>query len=71
MPNEPTASDPTGRSGRLDGELFPDSRGKWTTRITAKYVRGPAAAASAESRAADERLVICLRPTKLVAVASV
>ena len=52
-------------------ELFPDSGGAWTTRITNKYVCGPAAARSAASRAADERVVICLRPTRLAAVASV
>jgi nitroimidazol reductase NimA-like FMN-containing flavoprotein (pyridoxamine 5'-phosphate oxidase superfamily) len=52
-------------------ELFPDERAAWTTRITQKYVRGPAAAASIAARAADQRIVICLRPTKLVAVASI
>ena len=48
-------------------ELFPDDQGTWTSRITEKYLRGPGAA----SRTVDERVVICLRPTKLVAVASV
>lgn len=52
-------------------ELFPDAGGEWTTRITNKYVRGSAAPKSAASRAADDRLVICLQPSKLVAVASV
>jgi nitroimidazol reductase NimA-like FMN-containing flavoprotein (pyridoxamine 5'-phosphate oxidase superfamily) len=52
-------------------ELFPDGDTVWTTRITEKYLHGPAAAASIASRAADERIVICLRPMKLVAVASI
>lgn len=54
-----------------NANLFPDNRAAWTTRITEKYLRGPAAAASVNARAADERIVICLRPTRLVAVASV
>lgn len=54
-----------------DAELFRDDRATWTTRITEKYLHGPAAAASVAARAADERIVICLRPTRLVAVASV
>jgi nitroimidazol reductase NimA-like FMN-containing flavoprotein (pyridoxamine 5'-phosphate oxidase superfamily) len=54
-----------------NAELFPDDRAAWTTRITEKYVRGPATAASVAARAADDRTVIRLRPTRLVAVASV
>jgi nitroimidazol reductase NimA-like FMN-containing flavoprotein (pyridoxamine 5'-phosphate oxidase superfamily) len=54
-----------------NAELSQDDRAAWTTRITEKYVRGPAAAATVAARAADERIVICLRPTRLVAVASV
>ena len=52
-------------------ELLPDRDAKWTSRITKKYVRGPAATAAVANRAADDRVVICLRPTSLVAVASV
>jgi nitroimidazol reductase NimA-like FMN-containing flavoprotein (pyridoxamine 5'-phosphate oxidase superfamily) len=52
-------------------QLFPDDNAAWTTRITQKYVQGPAAAASIASRAADARIAICLRPTRLVALASV
>jgi hypothetical protein len=52
-------------------ELFPDPAARWTTRITEKYVRGEGAAASIASRAADERVVMRLRPVKVVAVASV
>ena len=48
-------------------ELFPDDGGTWTRKITEKYVRGAGGAA----RAADERVVFCLRPARLVAVASV
>ena len=54
-----------------DAELFADDGGQWTSLITAKYVRGPAAHQQVAARAADERIVICLRPTRLVAVASV
>lgn len=53
-----------------NAELLPDDHAAWTTRITEKYVHGPAAATSIAARAADERIVICLRPTRLVAVAS-
>jgi nitroimidazol reductase NimA-like FMN-containing flavoprotein (pyridoxamine 5'-phosphate oxidase superfamily) len=51
-------------------DLFPDDHANWTVRIDDKYLRGPGAAASTAARAADERIVICLRPTKLVALAS-
>jgi nitroimidazol reductase NimA-like FMN-containing flavoprotein (pyridoxamine 5'-phosphate oxidase superfamily) len=54
-----------------EAELFPDRDGQWTSRITDKYLRGPGAAASIASRAADERVVVRLRPTGIVAVASV
>lgn len=52
-------------------ELFPDRGAAWTNRITAKYLRGPTTAERIAARAADERVVICLRPTRLVAVGSV
>ena len=54
-----------------DATLFADNRGEWTRRITEKYVRGEAAGDVVGARTADERAVICLRPTKVVAVASV
>jgi nitroimidazol reductase NimA-like FMN-containing flavoprotein (pyridoxamine 5'-phosphate oxidase superfamily) len=54
-----------------NAKLFPDDDAAWTTRITRKYLQGPAAAASVAARAADQRITICLRPTRLVAVASV
>lgn len=52
-------------------ELSPDSDGFWTDRITQKYVRGPSASTMRAARLADQRVVICLRPDRLVAVASV
>lgn len=54
-----------------EAEVFPDSDGQWTTRITEKYVRGPGAPASIAARAADPRVVVRLRPARIVAVASV
>jgi hypothetical protein len=54
-----------------DAELFPERHGEWTRRITEKYVSGPAAREVARSRTADQRVVICLRPVRLVAVASI
>jgi len=54
-----------------EAEVFRDSGGLWTSRITEKYVRGPGAAASIASRAADQRVVVRLRPARVVAVASV
>lgn len=54
-----------------EAEVFPDRDGAWTSRITAKYVRGPGAAASIASRVADDRVVVRLRPARVVAVASV
>lgn len=52
-------------------ELFTDEAGEWTARITEKYVCGPGASATLASRSADERVVIRLRPDRLLAVASV
>jgi nitroimidazol reductase NimA-like FMN-containing flavoprotein (pyridoxamine 5'-phosphate oxidase superfamily) len=52
-------------------ELAPDHDAEWTTRITGKYVRGAGRSEMIDSRAADDRMVICLRPTTLIAVASV
>ena len=51
-------------------ELAPDHDAHWTARITEKYVRGPSSGELVEARAADPRVVISLRPSKLVAVAS-
>ncbi len=54
-----------------DAELFPDRDHAWTHRIDGRYLRGPAAEQRAAARAADERVLIRLRPVRLVAVASV
>jgi nitroimidazol reductase NimA-like FMN-containing flavoprotein (pyridoxamine 5'-phosphate oxidase superfamily) len=61
------------RQVRAIGEagLFADTGRQWTSRITEKYLRGPGAAASIASRAADERVVVRLRPMRVVAVASI
>jgi hypothetical protein len=49
--------------------LFGDD-GRWTRRITFKYLSGPKAEEAAERRAAMPRLVIELRPETLVGLAS-
>lgn len=54
-----------------DAELFLDEGASWTRRVTGKYIRGPGATASAVARAADERIVIRVRPIRLLAVGSV
>lgn len=54
-----------------EAELYPDRDARWTKRITAKYVRGATAPERVAARAADQRLVICLRPLTLVAVSSI
>lgn len=52
-------------------ELFADEHGAWTRAITLKYLQGPAAREHSERRAQQQRAAIRLRPTRLVAVASV
>jgi hypothetical protein len=42
----------------------------WTRRVTEKYVSGAGRREQILSRVADERIVICLRPERVVAVAS-
>lgn len=61
------------RQVRAIGEahVFADTGASWTSRITAKYLRGPGAAASIASRSADERMVIQMRPSRVIAVSSV
>ncbi|HEV8295990.1 MAG TPA: pyridoxamine 5'-phosphate oxidase family protein [Acidimicrobiales bacterium] len=54
-----------------NAHLEPELDGHWTRLITHRYVRGPAADAHAEARAAQARVVISLRPTQWVTVASV
>lgn len=55
-------------TGRV--ELYGDPGGEWTRRITEKYLSGPGRSQQIRARSADERIVICLRPQRLVAVAS-
>jgi nitroimidazol reductase NimA-like FMN-containing flavoprotein (pyridoxamine 5'-phosphate oxidase superfamily) len=52
-------------------ELFADHDGVWTRRISEKYLRGPAASARSAARSAEKRMVIRVRPHRLLAVASV
>jgi nitroimidazol reductase NimA-like FMN-containing flavoprotein (pyridoxamine 5'-phosphate oxidase superfamily) len=55
-------------------ELLPDEGGAWTRRIDEKYVRAAAGAAHADpasARTAHPRVVIRVRPERLLAVASV
>lgn len=47
-------------------ELLPDEGGRWTVRITRKYVHGPEGEALAARRAAVPRLVIRVRPKRLL-----
>jgi Pyridoxamine 5'-phosphate oxidase len=54
-----------------DAELFPDGGQAWTHRIDGKYLSPDAAARRAAARAGDERVVIRLRPVRLIAVGSV
>jgi PPOX class probable F420-dependent enzyme len=51
-------------------EIGADDGGRWTRRITLKYMPGPAGERLAERRARDERVVITLRPARLSATAS-
>jgi PPOX class probable F420-dependent enzyme len=48
-------------------ELGPDKDGQWTRRITLKYVPGADGEAAAAQRAAMPRVVITLRPERLIA----
>lgn len=53
--------------GRGIAELLPE-HAEWTRRITRKYVLGPDAAREAERRAAMDRVLIRLRPERLVRI---
>lgn len=50
-----------------EAELFPDEDGAWTRRITLKYVQGEEGEAAADRRAGMPRVVIRLRPLRLLA----
>jgi hypothetical protein len=51
--------------------LSTDQGGAWTRRVTEKYLRGPGRAHQVALRAADQRVLIRLRPQQLIAVKSV
>ena len=51
---------------RGDAQLFRDD-GEWTRRITRKYVTGPEGERTAERRASMSRVVIRIRPVKMLA----
>ena len=51
-------------------QVRPDESGDWTRRITRKYVRGRDGEAAAERRAAMPRVVIELRPERLLTAAT-
>jgi nitroimidazol reductase NimA-like FMN-containing flavoprotein (pyridoxamine 5'-phosphate oxidase superfamily) len=53
-----------------DAEVFPDTNGEWTRRITGKYVTGPGLEIQLERRLAGERIVVRLEPQSLVTAAS-
>jgi PPOX class probable F420-dependent enzyme len=53
-----------------NAEIGADDGGRWTRRITLKYMSGPAGERLAERRARDERVAITLRPARISATAS-
>jgi hypothetical protein len=73
------ASEPTANGVRPNAavrawglaSLAGDADGYWTRRITLKYVPGEIGAARADYRARMERVVIELRPLRLVSTANV
>jgi nitroimidazol reductase NimA-like FMN-containing flavoprotein (pyridoxamine 5'-phosphate oxidase superfamily) len=52
-------------------EVFSDADGGWTRAITEKYVHGPGIERQLEARMSGERVVIRLRPGRLIGLASV
>lgn len=54
-----------------DTALSDDTHGDWTRVITHRYLRGPGAKTQTEKRSAQQRVVIELLPTTIIAVASV
>jgi PPOX class probable F420-dependent enzyme len=53
-----------------NAEIGVDDGGRWTRRITLKYMSGPAGERLAERRGRDERVAITLRPARISATAS-
>jgi nitroimidazol reductase NimA-like FMN-containing flavoprotein (pyridoxamine 5'-phosphate oxidase superfamily) len=66
---EPVEGIRANRRVRAQGlaETAADDGGFWTRRITLKYITGPDGGVAAERRAAMPRVVITLRPTRLIA----
>jgi nitroimidazol reductase NimA-like FMN-containing flavoprotein (pyridoxamine 5'-phosphate oxidase superfamily) len=62
----PTATDGVRENAQVgargEAELRRDGAGEWTYRITLKYVRGDDGLTRAEMRAAQDRVLIVLRP---------
>ncbi len=54
--------------GRGRAEVFPDSGGVWTRRITLRYIPGDQGRLQADRRAAMDRYVIRLPPERLIAL---
>jgi nitroimidazol reductase NimA-like FMN-containing flavoprotein (pyridoxamine 5'-phosphate oxidase superfamily) len=61
------------RSVRAVGpaELFDDTGGAWTRRITEKYLRGPGLESMLATRTAQDRVVIRFQPVRLFGLSSV
>jgi PPOX class probable F420-dependent enzyme len=60
------------RSVRATGpaEVFADTDGTWTQRITEKYIRGPGRSDRVAQRSGQDRVVIRLQPVRLIGLAS-
>lgn len=54
--------------GRGLAEVYKDVDGRWTRRITLKYVPGPEGERRATIRAGMDRWVIALKPERLIAI---
>ncbi len=50
--------------------LADDDQGRWTRRITLRYLRGPDGPPAADRRASRDRVLIALRPDRLIATRS-
>jgi hypothetical protein len=54
--------------GRGVAQVYRDVDGRWTRRITLKYVPGPEGERHAEFRASMDRWVIAVKPERLIAI---
>jgi nitroimidazol reductase NimA-like FMN-containing flavoprotein (pyridoxamine 5'-phosphate oxidase superfamily) len=70
---EDDAGERPNRSVRAVGpaEVFTDTDGQWTARITEKYLRGPGLPGALARRTSQERMVIRLQPVRLFGLSSV